>query len=395
MLLKTVMILFISSRVSGFTAKRATTTTRLAATSFFEDLQKNLFGTTSAAQKNSKFYTIGITGAGGLVGTALQDELVKRSTAANNSGVNGKPVRVVRLLRADTAEPNQLNDWPSTMSLKWNPNGATPEQVIDPSALSEMDAIVHLAGENVATGLGPLGFLGLSPWSKEKKAEILNSRVGPTSALARAIAAKSTPTTFLTASGIGAYGGNFIGNTLAAVDESMDISSTDGFMADVSRQWEAASKPAENGKNRIVNMRFGVVLSKNGGALGRLYPIFFLGGGGRVGSGDQYLSFISARDIARAILHTLETPSLKGPVNFSAPSPCTNAEFTHALGQAISRPTLLPFPEFAVKLLFGEMGEEMLLGGVRALPTKLLQSGFEFLHPTIDEAVQSAVNESI
>ena len=123
--------------------------------------------------------------------------------------------------------------------------------------------------------------------------------------------------------------------------------------------------------------------------------MLLLGGGGDVGSGQQYFTFISARDIARAIVHTLETPSLKGPINVCAPNSCTNAEFTKALGGALSRPTILPLPSFAVSLLFGEMGEEMLLGGVRTVPTKLLQSGFQFLHPNIDTAIKSAIEEKI
>merc|ERR1712032_834984 len=119
------------------------------------------------------------------------------------------------------------------------------------------------------------------------------------------------------------------------------------------------------------NLRISPILSKNGGMLGKLYPIFLLGGGGIVGSGEQYLSFVSARDAARIVVHVLETPSLSGPVNACAPNPCTNAEFTAALGKLIRRPTFLPLPSFAVSLLFGEMGEEMLLGGVRAVPEKL------------------------
>jgi NAD dependent epimerase/dehydratase family enzyme len=136
-------------------------------------------------------------------------------------------------------------------------------------------------------------------------------------------------------------------------------------------------------------------MSKNGGALGKLYPIFFLGGGGIVGSGQQYFTFISARDAARALIHTIETPSLRGPVNVCAPVPCTNAAFTSAFGKVLGRPTILPLPGFAVSTLFGEMGDEMLLGGVRATPAKLVESGFQFLHPTIAEALQSAVDETI
>jgi len=337
----------------------------------------------------SQYYTIGITGAGGLVGTALRDELSRRDT------VNGKPVRVVCLSRANTAEDKELEDAATEIKLAWNPNGSSANDILSPSVASQMDAIVHLAGENIATGQGPLGFLGLRPWTDAKKAEIMNSRIIPTSALAKVVAASKKPTTLLSASGCGVYGDNFVGDALEAVDESMDVSSTKGFLPDVSRAWEAATEAATKGNNRVVNMRFGVVLSKNGGALGKLYPIFFLGGGGNVGSGQQYFSYISARDIARGIVHTLETPSLKGPVNFVAPNPCTNAEFTKALGGAMGRPTILPFPAFAVSLLFGAMGEETLLGGVRCLPSKLLKSGFEFLHPTVDDAVKSAVDEKI
>jgi len=127
--------------------------------------------------------------------------------------------------------------------------------------------------------------------------------------------------------------------------------------------------------------------------LGKLYPVFFLGGGGIVGSGEQYLSFVSARDAARVVVHAMETPDLKGPVNVAAPKPCTNAEFTSAFGKVIKRPTILPLPAFAVKIMFGEMGDEMLLGGVRAIPDKLEKSGYQFLHPTIESALNSAINE--
>lgn len=363
------------------------TTSKLQA-SFFEDLQKS-FSTASMPSSASKYYTIGITGSGGLVGTALRDEVSRRDS------VNGKPVRVVCLSRGSAVEDKELEDAAKEIKLTWNPNGSSADDILSPKVASEMDAIVHLAGENIATGTGPLGFLGLRPWTPEKKAEILNSRIAPTKALASVVASSKKPTTFLTASGCGVYGDNFIGDALEPVDETMDISNTKGFLADVSRAWEAATEAATKGKNRVVNMRFGVVLSKNGGALGKLYPIFFLGGGGNVGSGQQYFTYISARDIARAIVHTLESPSLKGPVNFVAPNPCTNAEFTKALGGAMGRPTLLPFPAFAVSLLFGEMGEETLLGGVRCIPSKLLKSGFEFQHPTVDAAVKSALEESI
>ena len=365
---------------------QTTSSTTLKA-NFLENLQRS-FSAVTPGSSMSKYYTIGITGASGLVGTALRDELSRKEK------IVGKPIRIVKLVRSTSAEDKVLEDLAET-SLKWNPNGSSAMEVMSPTAMDDIDAIIHLSGENVATGLGPLGFLGIRPWTDEKKAEIMNSRVIPTQAISKVLASSSRPKTFLAASGVGVYGDKFIGEDSPAVDETMDITSTKGFLADVSRAWEQATQDAKKGNNRVVNMRFGVVLSTKGGALGKLYPIFFLGGGGDVGSGKQYFSFISARDIARAIVHTLETPSLKGPINVCAPNPCTNAEFTKALGGALTRPTILPLPSFAVSLLFGEMGEEMLLGGVRSVPSKLLQSGFQFLHPTIDSAVKSALEEKI
>ena len=386
-----VMFLLVStSRAFHVTSKsRSVASSSLALRmSFFSDLQK-AFSTATNAAEDSKFYTVGITGSTGLVGNALKDELRKRAT------VCGKPVRIVNFKRGTAAQSAELGDTATEVTITWNPSATTADDVVDPSVAAELDAIVHLAGENVATGKGPLGFLGIQAWSDAKKQEIMNSRTIPTAALAKVIASTPKAQSFLVASGIGAYGCDFIGNARQAVDESADISNSGGFLAEVTRQWEAASEAAKTGKNRVVNMRFGVVLSKQGGALAKLFPIFFLGGGGNVGSGDQYFSFISARDHARAIIHTLETPSVSGPVNFCAPVPCTNAEFTKALGKGLSRPTILPFPAFAVKLLFGEMGEEMLLGGVRATPGVLEKSGFKFEHPTIDLAVQSALDETI
>lgn len=341
----------------------------------------------------SKYFTVGLTGSGGLIGTAFRDEVSKQGT------INGKPVRIVCLTRGAQAEEKELADAAGETKLIWNPNADTPESVVDVKALQSMDAVIHLAGENISTGQGILGPLGIRPWTDEKKAEIINSRVVTTSALAKAIGSSNKKTDFLVASGVGAYGPKFIGKDVPAADESTDISKAEGFLAEVSRQWEDASLGAKkNGNCRVVNLRNGVVLSTKGGAMAKLYPIFFLGGGGKVGSGDQYFPFISARDMARAMIHVLEskaTPQLQGPVNMCAPESATNAEFTIAMGSVLKRPTILPLPSFAVSLLFGEMGEEVLLGGTRAIPSKLLNSGFQFSHPTVREAVQSAVDETI
>jgi uncharacterized protein len=353
---------------------------------------------------SNKYFTVGITGSSGLVGTALRAELAQRLV------VNGQPVRLVRLIRGDA--PEKLGLPPGdvgleTTTLIWNPHGETADQVMDLEAAAQMDAIVHLAGESVATGGGFLGLL--RPWTRVKKDEILHSRIGPTRALAKVMAAvassSSRPKSLLVASGIGIYGDTFLASESdiddpAAADESYNLSMTRGFLADVSRQWEAASALTSedhltNSDTRVVQMRLGVVLSKRGGALAKLYPIFRLGGGGTIGAGRQYLSFISARDAARAMIHLLETPLLHGPVNLAAPFPCTNQELTHALGACLHRPTILPFPAWAVQLLLGEMGQEMLLGGTRAVPRKLLESGFKFHHATIQDAIRSALQETI
>jgi uncharacterized protein (TIGR01777 family) len=354
-----------------------------------------------------------------MFGNAIIDELLKKQD--RKQMLNGKQISIVKLIRSDTIpiedastlKEQQEAGERTIASLKWNPNakGTGTDYAIHPDALKSIDTVIHLAGENVGEGLlpGPLGSLGLRAWSQEKKDLILNSRVGPTQALATAIAGCSEPTSFLVASGVGVYGNDFFmadenekdkDKERDAPDESADVSNTKGFLAEVSRQWEAASQPAADATaaspdNRIVNLRLAPIMSKAGGALGKLYPIFFLGGGGIVGSGKQYFSYISARDAARSMVHIIENDSIEGPVNVVAPTPATNADFTSALGKVLSRPTIVPLPEFAVKLMFGEMGEEMLLGGVKATPKKLMDSGFEFQHESIEKALESAVHETI
>ena len=389
--MRSAMACIVVLRAAAFsTGPRFSRATTVGKASFFDDLSRT-FSSMSTNSGSSSLYTLGVTGASGLIGTALQDELIKRGS------INGKPIRLVKLTRGDEAEFNrELPDSAGVSTLKWNPYATSADQVIDPSILKQMDGLIHLSGENISTGLsGPLAPLGIRPWTPEKKKEVLDSRTITTSALSNALVKNNKKLDFLVASGVGAYGPKFIGKGTPSVNESADISKSEGFLAEVSRQWEGASEVAKKSGSRVVNLRNGVVLSTKGGALAKLYPIFFLGGGGIVGSGDQYFPYISARDMARAMVHVLETPKLTGPVNMCAPSGCTNAEFTAAMGSVLKRPTLLPFPGFAVSQLFGEMGEEVLLGGTRAEPKKLLDSGFVFNHPTVELAVQSAVNESI
>lgn len=357
---------------------------------------------TSAPDKcnDARYHTIAITGASGVVGTSLIDELTSGKTLRT---INGKPLKIIKLVRSSSLEPPTIDgDEHLVSTLPWNPHPEAGADAIDGSALESIDTVVHLAGENIANGLLPVvGPLGLRAWSAAKKELILTSRTRPTEALASAISRCSTPTTFLVASGISIYGCDAVAqDDTAPADEDTDVSSTTGFLAEVSRQWETASilhKISENkhGRSRVVNFRFGVVLSKRGGALAKLLPVFYLGGGGRVGTGRQYFAYVSARDAARAIVHTIETPALEGPVNVVAPTPATNLDLTRALGRVLWRPTFVPLPEFLVRLAFGEMGEEALLGGTKAVPKKIMESGFEFRHKTIMEACESAVKETI
>ena len=385
---------FVTSSIRSHSA-RSSTKVSSAASSIFADFQKafsTMIDSESSSKSASPYFTIAVSGATGLVGNALLDELNKQ-----NNQINSKPVKVIQLIRSETT-PKKQSERVSTVS--WNPQAPNTEEAIDISALKGVDAVINLSGENISTGLGPLGFLGLRPWTQEKKESVLASRVPGAKALAHAVRqvadAENRPISYLCASGVGIYGCDyFAGSKDTAAEESMDTTNTKGFLATVSRQWEEAANSAPSKNVRVANLRFGVVLSKKGGALAKLYPIYFLGGGGVVGSGDQYFSFISARDAARAILHTLETTSLKGPVNVASPNPCTYRDFNSAMGKVLNRPTIVPLPSFAVDLLFGEMGQEMLLGGVKVKPSKLLGSGFEFKHDTIENAVESAVSESI
>lgn len=258
--------------------------------------------------------------------------------------------RVVKLVRRAPASANEI---------QWDPKAST----MDGAALEGAAGVVHLSGESVAEGR----------WSDEKKQRIIESRVLSTSLLARTIAGLARkPGAFLSASAIGYYGAN-------RGDDELPESATNGtdFLADVCAQWERASQGAGV---RTVNLRFGVVLTKEGGALGKLLPIFRMNLGGRVGNGKQVMSWISGKDAARAVLHALETPSLSGPVNVVAPRPVTNQEFTDKLAKALGKITALPVPAFVIKAAYGQMGAETVLASQRVVPQKLVDSGFEFTH---------------
>jgi len=257
--------------------------------------------------------------------------------------------QVTRLVRSRTASDQQTIFW-------------DPAQPLSPDAVSSFDAVIHLAGETI-----------VGRWTAAKKTKIRDSRVLGTRNLAEAIAqAKSKPRVFISSSAIGYYGDRG--------DEVLDEQSTagSGFLAEVCRDWEAATQPAAHAGIRTIQIRTGVVLTASGGALGKMLTPFKLGVGGKIGSGRQWMSWIDIQDMVGAILHILGTDSLQGAVNLVGPNPVTNAEFTKTLGHVLSRPTIFPMPRFAAKLAFGEMGETVLLGSQKVAPTRLGGSGYIF-----------------
>jgi hypothetical protein len=292
-----------------------------------------------------------ISGASGLIGRAL----TKRLRSAGDS--------VQTLVRRN---PEKAEG-----EVGWDPDAG----VLDASRLDGLDAVVHLAGKPIA-----------SRWTEENKRAIRDSRVRGTKLLAEVVARlPRQPRVFVSASAIGFYG--------PRGDEPLDETSVPGtgFLADVCQEWEAAATPARNGGIRTVHLRTGLVLSRAGGMLAQVLLPFKMGAGGVVGTGRQWLSWISLADATAAIQHAIATAELSGPVNLTAPQPVPNAEFVRTLGKLLGRPTLIPLPAFAVKMLFGEMGDELLLSGQRVLPKKLLASGFQFAHSDLDSALRWAL----
>jgi uncharacterized protein (TIGR01777 family) len=272
---------------------------------------------------------------------------------------------VLQLVRHAPAGPSQL---------QWNPFDSLP--IAHSEALEGFSAAIHLSGANVAG----------HRWTAAYKREMTTSRVDSTRALAMALARLGQPPqTLLVASAVGIYGNRG--------EEALDESSApgSGFLADLCRQWEAAAQPAVEAGVRVVHLRFGVVLGPGPGALTKMLPLFRLGLGGPLGSGRQWMSWISLADAVAAMVFALDTPSLNGPVNLTAPQAVTNAEFTRAIGRAAHRPALLPAPAFALRLALGEMADEALLASARVHPAKLLAAGFQFAHPTVDQALAAAL----
>ena len=287
-----------------------------------------------------------ISGASGPIGAALVPSLQARGAA------------ITRLVRNSAATDDQI---------EWDPS-----RPLSPDLVSGFDAVIHLAGESI-----------VGRWTAAKKQRILDSRRQGTRHLAEAVArAPQPPRVFISASAVGFYGSR--GDEILREDSP----SGEGFAAEICRQWEAAAQPAAQAGIRTVQMRIGVVMSAEGGALAKMLPAFRLGLGGRLGDGRQWQSWVSARDVVGAIQHVLDHESLSGPVNTVSPNPVTNAEFTRILASVIHRPAIFPMPAFAVRLVFGEMGEELFLGSQRVEPAKLAASGYQFQHPDLRNALK-------
>ena len=277
-----------------------------------------------------------ISGASGLIGSALVASLESQGH------------EVTRLVRRKPSNDNEA---------QWDPT-----RTISPDLVSGFDAVIHLSGENVA-----------GRWTEQKKCRIRESRVFTTDFLAMALAkTERKPGTFICASAIGYYGNR--GDEVLTEDSR----SGDGFFPEVCREWEFATGPAADAGVRVVNLRTGIVLSREGGALKQMLLPFRLGLGGRIGDGRQWWSWIHIADLVSAVHHILQNDSLRGAVNMTAPNPVTNAEFTSALSEALKRPARLPVPAFALRLLFGELADEGLLASARVMPERLTQSGFHF-----------------
>lgn len=290
-----------------------------------------------------------VSGSSGLIGSALVPLLTTRGHT------------VTRLVRS--AAPAAAD------SVRWDPEAGA----IDGPGLEGVDAVVHLAGEDISSG----------SWTSTKKARIRQSRVEGTALLARAMATLARPPSVLAcASAVGYYGDRG--------DEVLTEDSAPGrdFLAAVCRDWEAAAEPARGAGIRVAHLRFGVVLTASGGALARMLGPFRMGMGGPIGSGRQYVSWVAMDDALDAIVHVLSTPSLRGAVNIASPHPVTQLEFARALGRVLGRPTVLAVPAFAARLMFGEMADAVLLASQRLEPARLLASGYVFHDPELEPALR-------
>ena len=291
-----------------------------------------------------------VSGAGGLIGSAL----VSRLSATGH--------RILRLVRRQSG-PQEIT---------WDPASGT----LDPEKLEGADGVIHLAGENIG-----------KRWTRARRIRIRNSRVHGTRLLSQTLARlQRPPRVLVSASAVGIYGSR---GDEVLTETSPPGDPTDDFLVSVCLEWEAATEAARDAGIRVVQSRFGLALSPEGGALRKLLLPFRLGLGGPVGSGAQWMSWISLPDLTGAILHLISTETLAGPVNVSAPEPVSNREFTGTLSRVLRRPAVLPVPAIGLRAVFGGMAERTLLSSARVVPARLIQSGYRFDHPQIEIALRA------
>ena len=296
-----------------------------------------------------------ITGASGLVG----GELIK--------ALEPKGHKIYRLSRSAPA---------TEFDIQWDAYEGFEKT--ESEKLEGMDAVVHLAGENVAGG----------SWTEERKARIRDSRVKGTRTLVKAMAGlKNPPKLFLGASAVGFYGNR---RNEIVTEES---EAGENFLAETCVEWEAETTKAKAFADRVVIPRIGIVLSKDGGALEKMLTPFRYGVGGTVGSGEQWMSWIAIDDLVDILVYSIENEEVTGVFNATAPNPVQNKDFTASLAAAVSRPAFIPIPSFGVKLIFGEMGESLLLEGCRVIPRKLEQLGYKFKFPYLEPALEHVIAE--
>jgi uncharacterized protein (TIGR01777 family) len=289
-----------------------------------------------------------VTGSSGLIGSEICSFLTKSKH------------RVLRMVRRSPLEADEIS---------WNPSSGT----LDRSALEGLDAVVHLAGENIGSGR----------WTAKKKLRIRESRVQGTRLLCQSLAQLfDPPEVLVSVSAIGYYGDRGV--------EQLDEESSPGkgFLPETCREWESATEPAAVRGIRVVILRIGMVLSSAGGALALMLPIYRLGIGGRIGNGRQYISWIAIDDVVGAINYAINRKRLQGPVNAVSPNPETNLAFTQTLSRVLSRPAMFALPAFAARFALGEMADELLLSSSRVMPAKLLKSGYAFAFPRLEGALR-------
>jgi uncharacterized protein (TIGR01777 family) len=306
-----------------------------------------------------------VSGASGLIGSAL-------TKAASSAGHTITPL--ARKMSGANASPvGRSHQERLPGAVHWDPAAGT----IDASALEGFDAVVHLAGESIAA----------ARWTAEQKKRILDSRVQGTRLLSNTLAQlQRRPPVLVSASAVGFYGDS--GDRVLREDSPPG----NDFLANVCREWEQATEPASKAGIRVVHLRSGMVLAKEGGALPKMLLPFKMGVGGKIGPGTQYMSWIDLEDEARVILHCISHDSTRGPVNSVGPSPVTNLEFTKTLGRVLSRPTVFPLPGFMARILLGEMADALLLSSQRVQPAKLNAGGFNFRYQTLESSLRHILN---